>query len=62
MASPDVTRPNRMLDIVLGVVLVALVVSAFVLTGSSKAPAAPVRTTTVTRGVVLSSVQASGNV
>jgi HlyD family secretion protein len=57
-----VTRPNRVLDAVLAIVLVVAGVSAYFVAGAPKAPAATVRTTTVTRGAVLSSVQASGNV
>ncbi len=57
-----VTRPNRVLDAVVAVVLVVASVSAYFVAGAPKAPAATVRTTTVTRGAVLSSVQASGNV
>ena len=56
------TRPNRLLDISLVTVLIVASVSAYFVAGAPKAPAATVRTTTVTRGVVLSSVQASGNV
>lgn len=56
------TRPNRVLDAVLAIVLVVAGVSAYFVAGAPKAPAATVRTTTVTRGAVLSSVQASGNV
>jgi multidrug efflux pump subunit AcrA (membrane-fusion protein) len=60
---PVVTRPNRALDIALAVAVVVLVVVGFLVVGtSSSAPAATTRTTTATRGVVLSSVQASGNV
>jgi multidrug efflux pump subunit AcrA (membrane-fusion protein) len=61
-ATSVVTRPNRALDITLAVVLVVVGVSAYFAAGASNAPAATPRTTTVTRGVVLSSVQASGNV
>ena len=58
-----VTRPNRALDIGLGVGVVVLAIVGYLVVGSSSssASAAP-RTTTVARGAVLSSVQASGNV
>lgn len=63
MAAPTITRPNRMLDIGLAVAVVALGVGSYVAAGPSKSSAAAVtRTTTVAKGVVLSSVQASGNV
>lgn len=63
MASPVITRPNRLLDVGLAVAVVALGVGAYVVAGPSKSSAAAVtRTTTVAKGVVLSSVQASGNV
>ncbi|MDQ1456885.1 MAG: hypothetical protein QOH28_2505 [Actinomycetota bacterium] len=57
-----VTRPNRLLDVSLALVLAVAAVSAYLVAGAPKTPAATVRTTTVTRGAVLSSVQASGNV
>jgi len=57
-----VTRPNRLLDVSIALVLVVAAVSAYFVAGAPTAPAATVRTTTVTRGTVLSSVQASGNV
>jgi macrolide-specific efflux system membrane fusion protein len=60
--STIVTRPNRLLDVSLALVLLVATVSAYFVAGAPKAPAATARTTTVTRGAVLSSVQASGNV
>jgi multidrug efflux pump subunit AcrA (membrane-fusion protein) len=58
-----VTRPNRVLDIGLGIGVVVLAVVGYLVVGSSSGSAAPtIRTTTVARGAVLSSVQASGNV
>ena len=62
MATEVVTRPNRVLDIGLAVAVVALGIGAFVAAGPPKSAAAVTRTTTVSKGVVLSSVQASGNV
>lgn len=63
MAAPTITRPNRVLDIGLAVAVVALGVGSYVVAGPSKSSAAAVtRTTTVAKGVVLSSVQASGNI
>ena len=62
MAAAVVTRPNRLLDIGLAVAVIAVGVGAFVAAGPPKTAAAVARTTTVTRGVVLTSVQASGNV
>lgn len=62
MAAAAVTRPNRLLDIGLAVAVIAVGVGAFVAAGAPKTAAAVARTTTVTRGVVLTSVQASGNV
>jgi multidrug efflux pump subunit AcrA (membrane-fusion protein) len=63
MAAAVVTRPNRILDVGLAVAVVALGVGAYVVAGPQKSGAAAVtRTTTVAKGVVLSSVQASGNV
>ncbi len=63
MATAVVTRPNRVLDVGLAVAVVALGVGAFVVAGPQKGGATAVtRTTTVAKGVVLSSVQASGNV
>src|SRR5260221_6443413 len=62
MSAAVVTRPNRVLDVGLGVVVVALGIGAFVASGSTQSAAAAPRTTTVSRGVVLTSVQASGNV
>jgi len=61
-ATQLVTRPNRVLDVGLGIGVVALAVVGFNVSGSPKAAAPTVRTTTVQRGAVLSSVQASGNV
>jgi multidrug efflux pump subunit AcrA (membrane-fusion protein) len=60
--SPTVTRPNRWLDAGLAIVVVVFAIAAYVVTGPPKQAAAAVRTTPVTRGVVVSSVQASGNV
>ncbi len=58
-----ITRPNRVLDIALGVGVVVLAVVGYLVVGSSSSTAAATpRTTTVQRGAVLSSVQASGNV
>jgi multidrug efflux pump subunit AcrA (membrane-fusion protein) len=62
MATAVSTRPNRVLDASLAVVVVALGVVAWAASGAPKAAAAVTRTATVARGVVLSSVQASGNV
>jgi HlyD family secretion protein len=62
MATAAVTRPNRLLDIGLVAAVIAVGVGAFVAAGAPKTAAAVARTTTVTRGVVLTSVQASGNV
>ena len=63
MATGVVTRPNRVLDVGLAVAVVALGVGAFVAAGPAKATSSTVtRTATVSRGVVLTSVQASGNV
>jgi len=62
MRSPTVTRPNHFLDVGLAVVLIGFAIAAYVVTGPPSKAAATVRTTTVTRGVVVSSVQASGNV
>jgi multidrug efflux pump subunit AcrA (membrane-fusion protein) len=63
MAAAVVTRPNRILDVGLAVAVVALGVGAYLVAGPQKSGAAAVtRTTTVAKGVVLSSVQASGNV
>ena len=62
MATAQVTRPNRALDLVLLVALAGFVIAGFVIAGPPNAPAATVRTTSVVRGTVLSSVQASGNV
>ena len=61
MATTVVTRPNRVLDVGLLVALIVVGVIAYVVAGPPSAPAATVRTTNVSRGVVLSSVQ-SGNV
>jgi multidrug efflux pump subunit AcrA (membrane-fusion protein) len=57
-----ITRPNRVLDVGLAVAVVALGIGAYAASGSPKAAAATPRTTTVARGVVATSVQASGNV
>ncbi len=63
MATAVITRPNRVLDIGLAVAVIALGAAAYVATGPAASSATTVtRTTTVARGVVLSSVQASGNV
>jgi multidrug efflux pump subunit AcrA (membrane-fusion protein) len=62
VATAVVTRPNRVLDVSLAVVVVTLGVIAWAAAGPPKAAAAVTRTATVARGVVLSSVQASGNV
>jgi len=62
VATAQVTRPNRALDLVLLVALAGLAIAGFVIARPPSAPAATVRTTSVVRGTVLSSVQASGNV
>ncbi len=63
MATTVITRPNRVLDVGLAVAVIALGIGAFVVAGPKKSSAAAVtRTATVQKGVVLSSVQASGNV
>ena len=62
MATEVIARPNRLLDVGLAVAVVALGVGAFFAAGPPKTAAAVTRTTTVSKGVVLSSVQASGNV
>ena len=57
-------RTNKLLwfNAVLGAVVVAVGVVAYLTVGSSKASAPTPRTTTVQRGVVMSSVSATGNV
>jgi len=63
MATAVITRPNRVLDIGLAVAVIAVGVGAYFAAGPPSSTAAAVtRTATVSRGVVLSSVQASGNV
>ena len=63
MAAAVITRPNRVLDVGLAVAVIALGVGAYVAAGPPKTPRPRVtRTTTVATGVVLTSVQASGNV
>jgi multidrug efflux pump subunit AcrA (membrane-fusion protein) len=62
MSTAVITRPNRVLDVGLAVAVVALGIGAYAASGSPKAAAATPRTTAVARGVVSTSVQASGNV
>src|SRR5260370_42369002 len=62
MPGAAISRPTRVLDVGLAVAVVALGVGSYFAAGPRKAAAAVPRTTTVARGVVLSSVQASGNV
>jgi HlyD family secretion protein len=63
MATAVITRPNRVLDVGLAVAVIAVGVGAYFAAGPQGSTAAAVtRTATVSRGVVLSSVQASGNV
>jgi multidrug efflux pump subunit AcrA (membrane-fusion protein) len=62
MATAVITRPNRVLDVGLAVAVVAVGVGAYFAAGPPKSAAAVTRTATVSRGVVLTSVQASGNV
>jgi multidrug efflux pump subunit AcrA (membrane-fusion protein) len=62
MSTAVITRPNRVLDVGLAVAVVALGIGAYAASGSPKAAAAAPRTTTVARGVVVTSIQASGNV
>jgi multidrug efflux pump subunit AcrA (membrane-fusion protein) len=62
MATAVITRPNRVLDAGLAVAVIAVGAGAFFAAGPPKPAAAVTRTATVSRGVVLTSVQASGNV